>query len=178
MEEEEKDVQEEVVQPQEEEGEAEAKPEAKTVPYERLSKEIAKRKELEEKLAALQPKEEKPDLQTQEKPLQFDELVDTWSAVNGLKEDELTELRATAKNLGTDPVKLAQSDLWKNQLQALRAKQQSEDKTPTPSKRVATYNGRTFAEAITSDEVSDDEKQKAYRAHVDKLLNKGTNEMI
>jgi hypothetical protein len=173
MDEEVQDVQEEVVQPQDE-----AKAESKTVPYERFSKEVARRKELEEKLASIQPKEEKPELEAQEKPLQFDTLADNLSVLRHLDDDEVTELRTQSKDLGIDPVKFAKSPAWKAHLDTLRTNKKAEETTPEPSRRTAVFNGKTYAEVLKDDSASAEDRQKAYEAHLNSKLKRGRNEMI
>ena len=175
MEEENVDVNEEVVTPQEEVVE-ETHEEAKTVPYERFSKEVAKRKHLEEQLAVLQPKD-RPVLPKQDDSNQFDSLVDNLSVLKNLDEDEINELRTEAKGLGVDPIKFARSKAFKAHLETFRVNKQAEAKTPAPSHRTAVFEGKTFAEVVTG-ESSPEAKKAAFIAQRDALLNRGRNQMI
>lgn len=149
---------------------------ANTVPYDRFAQEVAKRKALEEKLASLQPKEE-PALPTQENPKQFDTLVENLSALRNLDDEEVTELKSRASELGVEPVRFAKSPLWKTHLESLRANKSAELKTPAPSHRTAVFEGKTFAEVVASD-ASPETKKAAFEAQRDALLRRGRNQMI
>lgn len=148
---------------------------ANTVPYDRFAQEVAKRKAAEEKLVALQPKEE--PLTAREAPIQFDTLVDNLSALRTLDDDEVTELKGRSTELGVDPVKFAKSELWKKHLESLRANKSAESKTPAPSHRTAVFEGKTFAEVVSSD-ASPEVKKAAFEAQRDALLRRGRNQMI
>lgn len=146
-----------------------------TVPYDRFAQEVAKRKALEERLAAIQPKEE-PELTAREAPMQFDTLVDNLSALRTLDDEEVTELKGRSTELGVDPVRFAKSELWKKHLESLRANKSAESKTPAPSHRTAVFEGKTFAEVVSGDDSK--AKQAAFIAQRDALLNRGRNQMI
>lgn len=167
--EEDNDVQ-EVVSP-----EAGEKP-AHTVPYDRFAQEVAKRKALEEQLAALQPKEE-PELSAREAPIQFDTLVEQLSVLKPLEQDEIVELTSEAKSMGIDPIIYAKSKGWQARLESLRANKSADSKTPAPSHRTAVYDGKTFAEIVSSD-VSPEAKKAAFEAQRDAILKRGRNQMI
>ena len=149
--------------------------EVQTVPYYRFSQEVAKRKTLEEQLAALNSQKEKQDLIPQEN--QFDSIADNLSVLRNLDDSEVTELRVRAKELNIDPAIFAKSPTWKSHIDTMRANRQSDQKTPAPSNRTAVYEGKTFAN-IVSGEDSPEVKQAAFIAQRDSLLNRGRNQMI
>lgn len=155
--------------------EAEIKETAQTIPYERFSHEVAKRKALEERLAALETKQ---DLPTQEPKIQFDALADNLAVLKPLEEDEVNELRSQAKELGVDPIKFAQSKAWKAHLETLRVNKRAEAKTPESSHRTAVFEGKTYAEVLKDSASTPETKQKAYQAHIDAALKRGRNQMI
>lgn len=166
MEEEQLDVQEQSSAPEQET--------AQTVPYTRFSQEVAKRKALEERLAALETQE----LPAQEVPKpRFDHLADQLSVLRKLDDDEVAELQTRAKELNVDPVTFAKSPVWSAHLNALRANRKAENNTPEPSSRVAVYEGKTFAEVATSD-ATPAEKQAAFIAQRDAILKRGRNQLM
>lgn len=137
--------------------------------------------ELKELSAALEaaPQEQEPaPLPAQETTVQFDDLAAKLSVLKPLEEDEIEELQSQAKNLGVDPIKLADSPTWKAHLTTLRASKQAETKTPESSHRTAVFEGKTYAEVVTDPEASQDAKETAYKNQIDSILKRGRNQMI
>ena len=158
--------------------EAEVEAPAQTVPYERFSKEVAKRKALEEQLAALStPKEDKSKKPLKAREPEFDSLADNLTVLRRLEDDEIAELRSQAKDLSVDPIALAKTKAWQSHLENIRATRKSEDKTPEPSHRTAVYEGKTFAEVVSGED-SPEAKKAAFIAQRDAILNRGRNQMI
>lgn len=155
--------------------EVEVKEPANQVPYERFAKEVARRKNLEEQLATLTQRE-KQVLPEKEVPTQFDSLVDNLSVLKNLDDDEVTELKTRATELGADPILFAKSPVWKTHLDHLRVSKSAELKTPSPSHRTAVYEGKTFADIVAGDD--DKAKQQAFIAQRDAILGRGRNQMI
>jgi hypothetical protein len=158
--------------------EAEVEAPAQTVPYERFAKEVAKRKALEEQLAAQTPKEEeksKRPLKAREP--QFDSIADNLSVLRRLEDDEIAELRSQAKELSVDPIAFAKTKAWQSHLENIRQSRSAEDKTPEPSHRTAIYEGKTFAEVVSGED-SPETKKAAFLAQRDAILNRGRNQMM
>lgn len=157
--------------------EAEVEAPAQTVPYERFAKEVAKRKALEEQLAAIPQQEDKSKKPLKAREPQFDSLADNLTVLRRLEDDEIAELRSQAKELAVDPITFAKTKAWQSHLESMRASRSSEEKTPEPSHRTAVYEGKTFAEVVSSD-IGAEAKKAAFIAQRDAILNRGRNQMI
>ena len=124
------------------------------------------------------PEPEPEQLPTQEKGIGFDDLADNLAVLKPLEQEEVEELRSQARELGVDPIKFAQSKAWKAHLDALRVNKKAEDNTPVPSNRTAIFDGKSFEDIVHSKDASDDDKQRAFEAQRDALLNRGVNQNI
>lgn len=148
-----------------------------SVPYDRFSKEVKRRKELEEQLASFE-KEKPEQLPKKEVKSQFDDLADNLSVLKPLETDEIEELRSQAKDLGVDPIKFAQSSAWKAHLDNFKSNKKAEDTTPEPSNRTAVFEGKTFADIVHSSDSAQETRQSAFEAQRDSILKRGANQNI
>lgn len=136
----------------------------------------AEARALKEQVAALSQKEEKPELPAEQR-IEFDSLADNLSVLRNLEDDEVNELRTQAKDIGVDPIKFAKTKSWQAHLNEIRAQKKTDTNTLPPSHRTAVFEGKTYAEVVSSD-VSPETKQAAFAAQRDALLNRGRNQMI
>lgn len=133
----------------------------KTVPYDRFKQvndELKKLKggkdeilqddgdtDVSKTVAELKSAEDRREFQD-EHNLTKDQALWLWKYSNG---------KPTAEMLEDDGVKAA--------LKAVQTKQSVDDNTPSGTKGVATFKGKTWNEIATDPDISDDEKNKAYR---------------
>jgi transketolase len=139
---------------------------------EKFEKSEAEKAELSKQLEAIKaqqlpkadaPKEEKIDLN--------ESLFENISAIRSLADDELSELRGTAKELGVDPVKYIKSKAGLAQLKDFRAQRKTQETTATPSSKIPTFNGKPISQILTDPKASPEEKQKAFEARMKKGAN-------
>lgn len=94
----------------------------------------------------------------------FDLVADNLSVLRGLEDDEVSELRKTAQELGVDPVRFIKSNAGQAQLKEMRQTKQTQQGTPAPSNKVITFNGKPARSVLTDEKASSQEKQAAYEA--------------
>jgi len=109
----------------------------------------------------------KPQEEKKPEPVKGDDftrIAKISSMMKNLEEDEIERLTLEAQELGVSPEKYISSNSWKASLTQFRNEKKEENKTPTPSSRVAVYKGKSFGEVVKDDKASKEDKQKAFEA--------------
>jgi hypothetical protein len=136
---------------------------------EKFEKEVAEKATLLAKIAEYEksskplPTEPKPDAPKPAAP-DFDNLIDNVSAIRGLSDDEVDELRSEAKNLGVDPIRYIKSKPGQAHLKEFRTTKKTQESTPSPSSRIPTFNGKPVKDVLTDEKASPADKQKAFES--------------
>lgn len=139
--------------------------------YERLKKEEAKRKELEQKLVQNSPKVEEnkeKDKLPQVPGLTTRDVLRLRA--DGWNDKEILAVEEEATSMGVSPSKLLESSLYKAGLEARRAKERSEQATPSPSSRSSlTVGDKPFNKAMETAK-SVDEVKSVFNEAAEKAL--------
>jgi len=88
-----------------------------------------------------------------------------------LNSEELETLELKAQELGVDPVKFARTSVWKDTLASFRSNQKKQS-SPSPSGRAGVVRSTKFAETLSSDDTTPNEKQAAFEAARDEALSR------
>lgn len=109
--------------------------------------------------------EVKPVVETpKEDSDEFSKFAKYSSMVKDLDTDEIEHLTLQAQDLGVSPEKFVSSTSGKASLDSFRNTRKEENKTPSPSSRVAVYKGKSFDEVAKDEKSSKEDKQKAFEA--------------